>query len=329
MVQLLWFIFFANGVFFGMPIFGSDDNLKYVFIPNLTSKYFNNSPSHCFFYEMQTFIQSGYSVFYLNIIIPLLILCILLIILARAWCGWLCPVGFIQDLMMHLRRLFRIPYKELNFTTIKVLDRTKFAILFVVLVLVFMVSLPCGTGLGCYSAELANPYEQFCPARPMFVIFQQFLGWEPWSTGLPPIGLSVLAVFFVMSFIVRKFWCRLCPIGAINSFFNKHGLLTLQKDGSKCTKCRICLRACPMDIEEIYEEKGKTNISSKECVHCYRCVELCPEDNCLSVAFMEKTIIRSKSPYKSAGRIKSKSENKGLLDISNKSISPQPRGVNK
>jgi formate hydrogenlyase subunit 6/NADH:ubiquinone oxidoreductase subunit I len=51
-----------------------------------------------------------------------------------------------------------------------------------------------------------------------------------------------------------------------------------------------------MDIEEIYEQKDKTNISSKECIHCYRCVELCPEEDALSVAFLEKRIIRSKHP---------------------------------
>jgi ferredoxin len=132
----------------------------------------------------------------------------------------------------------------------------------------------------------------------MFVYFQQIIGWEPWNTGVPTLSVFVLGFFFVGSFFVRKFYCRICPVGAINSVFNKHSLLTLQKDGDKCTKCRICLRSCPMDIEEIYEEKGKTNISSKECIHCYRCVELCPEEDCLSVAFMEKRVMRSKSPYK-------------------------------
>jgi ferredoxin len=136
----------------------------------------------------------------------------------------------------------------------------------------------------------------------MFVFLQMILSWEPWTTGVPTLGVTVLGFFFVATFVVRKFWCRVCPVGAINSFFNKHSLLTLQKDGDKCTKCRICLRSCPMDIEEIYEEKGKTNISSKECIHCYRCVELCPEEDCLSVAFLEKRVIRSKSPYKKPQR---------------------------
>jgi polyferredoxin len=269
--------------------------LRYVFIPNLTTKYLVNTPTHCYFFELQSSVQAGYSQFYISLIVPLLILFVLLLLLARFWCGWLCPVGFVQDLMMYLRRIFRLPYKELNYSTIRILDRTKFAILFIVIVLVFLLSLPA-YGLNSLQSQLNAPFEQFCPARPMFVYFQQILGWEPWSTGVPMLGVIVLGFFFVSTFVIRKFYCRICPVGAINSFFNKYSLLTLQKDGNKCTKCRICLRVCPMDIEEIYEEKDKTNISAKECIHCYRCVELCPEEDCLSVAFLEKTIIRSKHP---------------------------------
>jgi ferredoxin-type protein NapH len=294
-VQLSWFIFFANGILFGLPAFGTSSYLRYIFIPNLTTKYLVNTPTHCYFFELQSGVQAGFSQYYINLIIPLLVLFVLLLLLARFWCGWLCPVGFVQDMMMYLRRIFRLPYKELDYSVIRILDRTKFAILFIVILLVFLLSLPA-YGLGALQSELNAPFEQFCPARPMFVYLQQLLGWEPWSTGVPMLGVIVLGFFFVSTFMVRKFYCRICPVGAINSFFNKYSLLTLQKDGSKCTKCRICLRACPMDIEEIYEEKDKTNISAKECIHCYRCVELCPEDDCLSVAFLGKTIIRSKHP---------------------------------
>ena len=294
-VQLGWFIIFANGLLFGFPVFGTHPMLRYIFIPNLTTKYLINSPTHCYFFELQSAIQTGFAQYYLNLIIPLLVIFILLLLLARFWCGWLCPFGFIQDLMMYLRQLFRLPYSELDYSIIRILDKAKFAILFIVILLVFMVSLP-NYGLSYFKAELHEPFEQFCPARPLFVYFQQLIGWEPWSTGVPTLGVIVLGFFFISAFFIRKFYCRICPVGAINSFFNKYSLLTLQKDGDKCTKCRICLRACPMDIEEIYEEKNKTNISSKECIHCYRCVELCPEDDCLSVAFLDKKILRSKHP---------------------------------
>jgi polyferredoxin len=290
-----WFIFFANGLLFGLPLFGSHPVLRYVFVPNLTTKYLIYSPTQCYFFDVQSAIQIGYAQYYLNLIIPFLIIVVLLLLLARFWCGWLCPVGFVQDLMMYLRRLFRLPYKELSYPAVRVLDRTKFAVLFIVILLVFMISLPV-YGLASLQSELNTPFEQFCPARPMFVYLQQIIGWEPWSTGVPILGVGVMGVFFVATFAIRKFYCRICPVGAINSFFNKPALLTLQKDGDKCTKCRVCLRACPMDIEDIYEQMGKKNISSKECIHCYRCVELCPENDALSVAFLEKTVLRSKHP---------------------------------
>jgi len=296
-VQLLWLIFFGNGLLFGLPAFGTNPALRYVFIPNLTTKYLIYSPSHCYFFELQSALQTGYSVYYLNIVLPLLIVIILLLLFARFWCGWLCPFGFVQDLLQELRRLLRLPYKVLSYPTVRILDKTKFAILFIVIVIVVLLGLP-DYGLGAYQSIIKSPFEQVCPARPLFVYVQQIIGWEPWSTGIPPLSIAALAFFFGASFVVRKFWCRICPVGAINSYFNKYALLTLQKDGEKCTKCRICLRACPMDIEEIYEEKGKTNISSKECIHCYRCVELCPEEDCLSVAFLVKKLYRSKSPYK-------------------------------
>ena len=83
-------------------------------------------------------------------------------------------------------------------------------------------------------------------------------------------------------------------MGALLALFSRRALTTLRKDGDKCIKCRVCLRACPMDIREVYEEMEKDNISSPECIHCYRCVELCPEEGCLSVAFVNKDIVKSK-----------------------------------
>ena len=74
---------------------------------------------------------------------------------------------------------------------------------------------------------------------------------------------------------------------------NRSAMLTLQKDGNKCTRCRACLRVCPMDIEEVYVEMERTNITAPECIHCYRCVEECPEKDCLTIEYLGKTISRS------------------------------------
>ncbi|NIP36238.1 MAG: 4Fe-4S dicluster domain-containing protein, partial [Thermoplasmata archaeon] len=67
-------------------------------------------------------------------------------------------------------------------------------------------------------------------------------------------------------------------------------------DPSKCTKCRVCMRVCPMDIEEIFVEMEKENVTSPECIMCGRCVESCPEGGALSFNYMGKELARSMSP---------------------------------
>jgi ferredoxin len=144
-----------------------------------------------------------------------------------------------------------------------------------------------------------TPYERVAPARPIAVFLQQLVGLESWSTGFPLVGAILAITLIILSFKIRHFWCRICPAGAMMSFINRKSLVNIMKDGEKCTKCRVCLRACPMDIEEIYEEKEKDNVTNPVCIHCYRCVELCPEEGCLSVTFMNKPILKSKYPYTS------------------------------
>ena len=86
---------------------------------------------------------------------------------------------------------------------------------------------------------------------------------------------------------------RICPLGAMMAPFNRSAMLDLKKDGTKCTRCRACLRVCPLDIEEVYVEMESTNITAPECIHCYRCVEECPEKECLSVEFLGRTLAHS------------------------------------
>jgi ferredoxin len=51
-----------------------------------------------------------------------------------------------------------------------------------------------------------------------------------------------------------------------------------------------------MDIEEVYVEMERTNITSPECIMCGRCVESCPEEGALSMNYMGKELARSRSP---------------------------------
>jgi polyferredoxin len=88
-------------------------------------------------------------------------------------------------------------------------------------------------------------------------------------------------------------WCRLCPLGALLGFLNKFSFLSLRKEGKRCTKCGICLRSCPVQVREVYEEKVKQRVTPDECILCFRCVEMCPEKDALKASFFKLPIVSS------------------------------------
>jgi len=85
-------------------------------------------------------------------------------------------------------------------------------------------------------------------------------------------------------------------MGGFMALFSRHSLTWLHKDTDKCTKCRVCLRVCPMDHDRVYEEMEKDDVGGEDCTLCGKCVEMCPEKGCLSLNFMSKRLVTSARP---------------------------------
>jgi len=195
----------------------------------------------------------------------------------------------------------KVGYLDLPPKVVMVLDRFKYVLLFVITfggVASVSQLLPkffrASTPLSC----------EICPARPICITTQQLAGVENWKTQIPPVSAAMGICVILLSFKIRNFWCRICPLGALMAIASPKALLRLEKVGSKCTRCRICARVCPMDIEDIYEAKGTENVTYPTCVHCYKCVEKCPEAGCLSVKFAGKTLMTSKAAPARNGKAK-------------------------
>jgi ferredoxin-type protein NapH len=124
--------------------------------------------------------------------------------------------------------------------------------------------------------------------------------------------ISFVAVMVAASFLVRRFWCRFCPSGASGACLNRFGalkvmpLVHIDKSEEKCTKCGICQRVCPVQVTEVYEQKGGKILTSM-CMQCYRCVEMCPYEDCLKVKVFGKTLFRSRNWLKPANVQETKS----------------------
>jgi ferredoxin-type protein NapH len=109
-----------------------------------------------------------------------------------------------------------------------------------------------------------------------------------------------VAITLFGAFFIRRAWCRFCPTGislaAVNQIRGLRGvpLVYVDKNEEKCTKCGVCKRVCPVQVTEVYEQKGGKILTS-QCMVCARCVEMCPYEDALRIKLGKKTVFRSRN----------------------------------
>lgn len=186
------------------------------------------------------------------------------ILLGRFVCGWLCPFGWIQEL------LHKIPGKKLKVPkkANAVLKWVKYGIF-----LVFVVLLPI---LTVDQFGLSTPYfcKYICPAGTLEGGIPLLLLNEPLRSTIGFLftwKMGILILVIVSSILIFRPFCRyLCPLGAFYSLFNPISFYRYSVDKDKCTRCGKCARTCKMDIAAY-----KTP-NSLECIRCGECIKACP-----------------------------------------------------
>ena len=270
------------------------------------------------------FYMFTYPVWQLTILIVILVLPL---VLGRFFCGWLCPFGFYMDAITVLRKVFKIRHRVLPDRLNKFLHNFRYVLLLIFLGLPFILALidppPSLDFATLMALVFAGPFEPFRvllgPVIPLVVpwVGPLELGGVYFSypyvqevilysnVVFSEIFVTVTALVFVAltvvgSFFVRRIWCRFCPTGAsiavLNRFrgFKWAPVLHLDKDEEKCTKCGICKRVCPVQVDDVYDQKGG-KITTSMCMLCVRCVEMCPYAECLKVKLGGKTVFQSRN----------------------------------
>ncbi len=181
------------------------------------------------------------------------------LIFGRTICGFLCPMGLLQDILYKIKS----PKVKKSRVT-RVLSYFKYVILLVFVVIMPLIyskviTLPafcqfiCPVGLISGFTLLANP-QNFGELVSLGVLFT----WK----------FSVGMVILIGSIFIFRPFCRfLCPLGAIYSFFSKFALLGIKLDDDKCVDCGLCLKTCKVDIRKVGDH---------ECIQCGECVSVCP-----------------------------------------------------
>lgn len=224
---------------------------------------------------------------------------LLVIIMGRGWCGWICPLGFFQDLLDLTRYKLGIGSIRFSKKLRNGLSWIKWFFLSVVLIVPLWVAFPFFC--PCVALNLEIPYCQLCPGKyilPLLVgnpdrVAVNFKN----NTNLvmSTLGLTFSAALIWGAFIKRRFWCLFCPLGLIISWYRKISFFKLRKNDLQCTSCEICYNTCPMEIEEVYKSRGREDVTFGECNLCLKCVENCPEKSALEAVYLGKTIYRSSS----------------------------------
>jgi Pyruvate/2-oxoacid:ferredoxin oxidoreductase delta subunit len=219
-------------------------------------------------------------------------------VLNKAWCGWLCPLGTVQDWITRLRQRLGVRGSEYSEATFRRLSAIKYFFLLLVVIP------PLGVanslfGLPRLPHDAGATWCQLCPARtllPLFTGRTSELAIDFSTTTmvvLSSLGLLMLGVFLVGSFVKRRFFCLLCPMSALQHLFGRLALLRLSKDGARCTRCGNCARACDIGIPEIATDLETTNMTTSNCMLCLKCVAVCPETDCLQATFVGFPVYRA------------------------------------
>ena len=224
------------------------------------------------------------------------------VLFSKLFCGYLCPLGTVQDLLMKLRNT--IGWRGIVVKNGTVADKVLRVIKYVLLFWIF------------YSTATAS--ELFCKnLDPYYAVATGFKGEITLWMSL----ISVAAVI-LCGFMVNMFWCKyLCPLGAISNSLKfwvwivvlaaayyllgtigvnvpwwallaafcvvgylleilcgKPGLqvLHIMKNDSKCTHCGLCTKACPYGIDVTGCRAGA--VKSVDCTLCGECTAVCPVD---------------------------------------------------
>ncbi len=182
----------------------------------------------------------------------------LTVVFGRVFCGWICPLGTVQELASRLLApRSRRESREAN--RWRPWYRSKY------LVLAFLLA---AAAMGSLQTGLLDPLSAL--ARGIGALAAVAPGRGPVPGGWLAAGF-LLAIVLASRWIPRVFCRALCPLGALLGVFARLALFRIHRSGDACSTCTLCTFACQGADEPLGEHRVG------ECMVCLECVDPCPE----------------------------------------------------
>lgn len=196
---------------------------------------------------------------------PLLLLA-LTYVLGRFFCGWVCPMGTLLDLIRPLAFWQKQPgYKPvLSRMRAKGNSNLKYYVLAAVL---------AGAAISFRLLGWLDPLVVFNRGSAALTT-NLFALQQPGIQAVVSVSAILFVVILGLELYQPRFWCRnLCPLGALLSLVSRFSLLN-RRVSEDCSLCAACRRECPTNA--IPKDPHETRYA--DCTFCLECQGECPQN---------------------------------------------------
>ncbi|MFQ6064596.1 MAG: 4Fe-4S binding protein, partial [Candidatus Bathyarchaeia archaeon] len=217
--------------------------------------------------------------------VPLASFLLVAVVLGRSLCGWICPFGFVQDLLAYIKG----EHMQVSLRTHQTMLNVKYFFLGATLFVSGTLAASLAMGVGrSYESALGifapAPFNALSPSDTLFAILPRIILKAWYGVAVESLLASpllwtrffIMGVFLVLAVYVPRSWCKYaCPHGALLAILNHFSFLGLKREPVKCTKngCRRCVEVCPMKVRIL--ELPWEKFTDPECIYCLKCIDAC------------------------------------------------------
>lgn len=198
--------------------------------------------------------------FGLPMMVFLAVILFLTLIGPKLFCGWVCPVGAIQELISMLADKLKIKRHKLSFRLTQTIR---------ILIFIAFIFLSWTAVIHTVSNGRVVPLS-------LYDYINAFHGYEwSWAAALIdnlfnflPLILTIIFAFFTY----RPFCYLVCPVGLMTNLVEQIALFRVVKKKDDCTDCQACVikSPCPAVAEIV-----KDSVLRPDCFSCTRCTGSC------------------------------------------------------
>jgi hypothetical protein len=172
------------------------------------------------------------------------------LIIRRAFCGYLCPIGAISEWLGAAAKRIGMRCWPVPPALDRALSLAKYAVLAAIVATTW------------YAGELL--FRGYCPCYAL--LSRHGTDIQVW-TYVVAGGVGVASLGLAMPF------CRwFCPLAAVLNPLSWVGLARVKRDPDICGNCGRCAMACPMAIPV----DRTRQVAAARCIACLNCIEACP-----------------------------------------------------